>query len=61
MQDARGEGWVLIAALVQIVEIVMQKLFAATELENNIDCNFNILVDGAPRLLGGRKGRHLLL
>ena len=33
-------------------ETVMQKLFAATELENNVDCNFNILVDGAPNLLG---------
>ena len=33
-------------------EIVMQKLFAATELENNFDCNFNILVEGTPYQLG---------
>ncbi len=33
-------------------ELVMQKLFAATELENNFDCNFNILVEGTPMLLG---------
>lgn len=33
-------------------ELTMQKLFAATELENNFDCNFNILVDGTPRQLG---------
>ena len=35
-------------------ETVMHKLFLSTELENNVDCNFNILVDGAPRLLGVR-------
>ncbi len=33
-------------------ELVMQKLFSATELENNFDCNFNILVDGTPMQLG---------
>ena len=33
-------------------EIVMQKLFSATELENNFDCNFNILVEGTPYQLG---------
>ena len=33
-------------------EIVMQKLFSVTELENNFDCNFNILVDGTPMQLG---------
>ena len=33
-------------------DIVMQKLFAATELENNFDCNFNILVEGTPYQLG---------
>ena len=33
-------------------ELTMHKLFAATELENNFDCNFNILVDGTPHLLG---------
>ena len=31
---------------------VIQKLFAATELENNYDCNFNLLIDGTPRQLG---------
>ena len=36
-------------------EIVMQKLFAATELENNFDCNFNILVEGTPMQLGVRE------
>ena len=33
-------------------EIVMQKLFSVTELENNFDCNFNILVEGTPMQLG---------
>ncbi|MBR2931033.1 MAG: topoisomerase IV [Clostridia bacterium] len=33
-------------------EVVMQKLFAVTELENNFDCNFNILVEGTPMQLG---------
>ncbi len=33
-------------------EVVMKKLFAATELENNFDCNFNILVEGTPMQLG---------
>ena len=33
-------------------EKVVQKLFAATELENNFDCNFNILVEGTPMQLG---------
>lgn len=33
-------------------EIVMQKLFAATDLECNFDCNFTILVDGRPMQLG---------
>ena len=32
--------------------LVLQKLFTATELENNFDCNFNILVDGTPRQMG---------
>lgn len=36
-------------------DIVIQKLMAATELENNFDCNFNILVDGRPMLLGVRE------
>ena len=33
-------------------ELVMQKLFSVTELENNFDCNFNILVEGRPMQLG---------
>ena len=36
-------------------EVVMKKLFAVTELENNFDCNFNILVDGTPMQLGIRE------
>ncbi len=36
-------------------ELVMKKLFASTELENNFDCNFNILVEGTPMLLGVRE------
>ena len=36
-------------------EIVMQKLFSVTELENNFDCNFNILVEGTPMQLGIRE------
>ena len=36
-------------------EIVMKKLFTLTELENNFDCNFNILVDGTPMTLGIRE------
>ena len=36
-------------------EIVMKKLFAVTELENNFDCNFNILIDGRPMQLGIRE------
>lgn len=32
--------------------VVMQKLFSVTELENNFDCNFNILVEGTPMQLG---------
>ena len=33
-------------------ELVLQKLFAATELENNFDCNFNVLIGGTPYQLG---------
>ncbi len=33
-------------------ELVMQKLFSGTELENSFDCNFNILVEGTPMQLG---------
>ena len=36
-------------------ELVIKKLFAATELENNFDCNFNILVEGTPMQLGVRE------
>ncbi len=36
-------------------EIVIQKLMTATELENTFDCNFNILVEGKPMLLGVRE------
>ena len=36
-------------------DIVIKKLMAATELENNFDCNFNILVEGKPMLLGVRE------
>ncbi len=36
-------------------ELVMQKLFAATDLECNFDCNFNILVEGTPMQLGVRE------
>ena len=32
--------------------LVMKKLFTVSELERNEDCNFNILVDGTPRLMG---------
>lgn len=33
-------------------DVVIKKLFMATELENNFDCNFNILVNGTPMQLG---------
>lgn len=33
-------------------DIVMDKLFYLTELENTFDCNFNILVNGSPRQMG---------
>jgi len=36
-------------------DLVMQKLFSVTELENNFDCNFNILVEGTPKQLGIRE------
>ena len=36
-------------------ELVMQKLFSATDLECNFDCNFNILVEGTPMQLGIRE------
>ena len=36
-------------------EVVMKKLFSVTELQNNFDCNFNILVNGTPKQLGIRE------
>jgi len=33
-------------------EKLMQRLFKLTPLEDNFSCNFNVLVGGAPRLLG---------
>ena len=36
-------------------DVVIKKLMAATELENSFDCNFNILVEGKPMLLGIRE------
>ncbi len=36
-------------------ELVMKKLFSLTELENNFDCNFNLLIDGTPKQLGIRE------
>ncbi len=31
---------------------LMQKLYKLTDLQDNFDCNFNVLIDGTPRLLG---------
>ena len=36
-------------------DVVMKKLFTVTELQNNFDCNFNILVNGTPKQLGIRE------
>ena len=36
-------------------DLVIKKLMSATELENSFDCNFNILVEGKPMLLGIRE------
>ncbi len=36
-------------------EKLMTKLFKMTPLEDSFDCNFNILIDGAPRVLGVRQ------
>ena len=33
-------------------DLLMRRLFKQTPLESSFDCNFNILVDGSPRLLG---------
>ena len=50
-------GFKLIFALRKDADhaVVMQKLFSVTELENNFDCNFNILVKGTPMQLGVRE------
>ena len=34
---------------------VMQKLFRMTPLQDNYSCNFNILVGGAPKVMGVRE------
>lgn len=31
---------------------LMKRLFAATDLEKSFDCNFNVLINGAPKTLG---------
>ena len=36
-------------------DLVIKKLMSSTELENSFDCNFNILVEGKPMLLGIRE------
>ncbi len=33
-------------------EVLMQKLFKITPLEDSFSCNFNILIDGKPKVLG---------
>ena len=33
-------------------EMIMNKLYYLTDLENTFDCNFNILVNGSPRQMG---------
>ncbi|MBO5652669.1 MAG: topoisomerase IV, partial [Clostridia bacterium] len=33
-------------------EMIMNKLYYLTDLENTFDCNFNILIDGSPRQMG---------
>ena len=33
-------------------DAVMDKLFYLTDLENTVDCNFNILINGSPRQMG---------
>lgn len=34
------------------VELLMHKLFTMTPLQNNFSCNFNILIDGSPKVMG---------
>ena len=36
-------------------ELLMRKLFQMTTLEDNFSCNFNILVDATPRVMGVRE------
>ena len=33
-------------------ELVMQKLFKMTPLQDNFPCNFNVLIHGYPKVLG---------
>ena len=33
-------------------ELLMRKLFKLTTLEDDFDCNFNVLINGSPKLLG---------
>ncbi len=33
-------------------DMIMDKLYYLTELENTFDCNFNVLIDGSPRQMG---------
>ncbi len=35
-------------------DILMRKLYKLTSLEDSFECNFNVLIDGAPKLLGVR-------
>ncbi len=34
------------------VDILMHKIYASTPLESTVSCNFNILIDGTPRVMG---------
>ena len=36
-------------------DAIMQRLFRMTPLEDNFGCNFNILIDGRPRVMGVRE------
>lgn len=38
-------------------EKLMQKLFKTTTLEDSFPCNFNVLIEGAPKVLGVRSHR----
>lgn len=37
------------------VQLLMTKLFATTPLQSSFSCNFNILIDGVPKLMGVRE------